>query len=381
MTTGRPIRVGLIGSGFMGRSHAIAIRTAAAVFGLERPLALELLADVDAASASRAGLALGITRTTGDWHALIADPAVDLVDITTPNTLHEPMASAAIRAGKPVYCEKPLAPDSATAFRLAEAAEAAAVPTFVGFNYLKNPLTRLAREIVESGEIGEVWGFRGIHAEDYMTDPAAPWTWRLDPAGGAGAVADLGSHIISLARFVVGDIEAISADLSTKIGERATADGTRRPVQVDDEARALVRFANGATGTLEACWVATGRKMYLAFELTGSKGSICLDMQRMNELKLFIRGGKAGREGYVEIPAGPAHPDYAPFCPAPGHQLGFNEIKAIEVKAIAEALDGGPVFAPDFREAAMVQATVDAILLSARERRWVEVGELVPQTG
>jgi predicted dehydrogenase len=380
MTSGKPIRVGLIGSGFMGRSHAIAIRTASAVFGLDRPLILELLADVDAPAASRAGLALGISRTTGDWHALIEDHAVDLVDITTPNTWHEPMAMAAIAARKPVYCEKPLAPDAATAFRMAEAAEAAGVPTFVGFNYLKNPLTRTARELVESGEIGEVWGFRGIHAEDYMSDPAAPWTWRLDPKGGAGAVADLGSHIISLARYVVGDIEALCADLATKVGERSTAQGTRHKVEVDDDARALVRFANGATGTLEASWIATGRKMYLAFELTGSKGSICLNMERMNELRLFIRGGKAGREGYVEIPAGPAHPDYAPFCPAPGHQLGFNEIKAIEVKAIAEALSGGPAFQPDFREAAMVQATVDAILRSARERRWVEVKELVPPT-
>jgi len=378
MTDGKSVRVGLIGSGFMGRSHAIAMRTAAGVFGLERPLVLELLADVDAPSASRAGLALGIARTTGDWRALVTDAAVDLVDITTPNTLHEPMAMAAIAAKKPVYCEKPLAPDAATAFRMAEAAEAAGVLTFVGFNYLKNPLVRLAREIVESGEIGEVWGFRGLHAEDYMTDPAALWTWRLDPRGGAGAVADLGSHIISLARFVVGEIEAVSSDLSTKVTDRTTADGRRRQVEVDDEARALVRFAGGATGTLEASWVATGRKMYLAFELTGSKGSICLDMERMNELRLFIRGGKPGREGYVEIPAGPTHPDYAPFCPAPGHQLGFNEIKAIEVKAIADALAGGPAFYPDFREAALIQATVDAILLSARERRWVEVRELVP---
>lgn len=303
---------------------------------------------------------------------------MDLVDITTPNILHEPIAMAAIAARKPVYCEKPLAPDAATAFRMAEAAAAAGVPTFVGFNYLKNPLARAARELVQSGEIGEVWGFRGIHAEDYMSDPAAPWTWRLDPEGGAGAVADLGSHIISLARNIVGDIEALCADLATKVRERTTPEGTRRPVEVDDEARALVRFANGASGTLEASWIATGRKMYLAFELTGSKGSICLNMERMNELRLFVRGGKPGREGYVEIPAGPTHPDYAPFCPAPGHQLGFNEIKAIEVKAIAEALSGGPAFQPDFREAAMVQATVDAMLLSARERRWVEVKELVP---
>ncbi|HRY26232.1 MAG: Gfo/Idh/MocA family oxidoreductase [Geminicoccaceae bacterium] len=379
MSEPAPIRVGLIGSGFMGRSHAIAMRTAQAVFGLERPLVPTVLADVDAATAKHAGAALAIDRTTGDWRSLVDDAEIDLIDITTPNTLHEPMAMAAIGAGKPVYCEKPLAPDAATACRMALAAEAAGVPTFVGFNYLKNPLVQTARAMVESGEIGEVWGFRGIHAEDYMTDPAAPWTWRLDPRGGAGAVADLGSHIISLARHVVGPITDLSADLSTKIRERTTAAGERRPVQVDDEARALIRFAGGATGTLEASWLATGRKMYLAFELTGSKGSILLNMERMNELRLFVRGGVAGREGYVEIPAGPAHPDYAPFCPAPGHQLGFNEIKAIEVKAIALALAGGAAFQPDFREAAMIQATVDTILRSARERRWVAVDEVLPK--
>lgn len=379
MSAAAPIRVGLVGSGFMGRSHAIAMRTAQAVFGLERPLVPAVLADVDEATARRAGAALAIERTTGDWRSLVEDPAIDLVDITTPNLLHEPMAMAAIAAKKPVYCEKPLAPDAATACRMALAAERAGVPTFVGFNYLKNPLVQMARAMVENGEIGEVWSFRGIHAEDYMTDPAAPWTWRLDPKGGAGAVADLGSHIISLARYVVGPIAELSADLSTRVAERVTATGERRPVEVDDEARALVRFAGGATGTLEASWIATGRKMYLAFELTGSKGSILLNMERMNELRLYLRGGSAGREGYLEIPAGPAHPDYAPFCPAPGHQLGFNEIKAIEVKAIALALAGGPAFQPDFREAAMIQATVDTILRSARERRWVAVGEVLPE--
>ena len=377
MSSNKAIRVGLIGSGFMGRSHAIAMRTVAAVFGLDRPLVPELLADVDAATAARAGKALGIARTTGDWQALIADTDVDLVDIAAPNKLHEPMAMAAIAARRPVYCEKPLAPDAPTAFRMAAAAEAAGIPTFVGFNYLKNPLTRLAREIIENGEIGDVWSFRGIHAEDYMSDPQAPWTWRLDPTGGAGVVADLGSHIIAMSRYLVGDIASLSADLTTQVAERPTAEGGTRRVEVDDEARALVRFVNGATGSLEASWIATGRKMYLAFELTGSKGAICLNMERMNELKLFIRGAAAGREGWVEIPAGPTHADYAPFCPAPGHQLGFNEIKAIEIKAIAEALTGGPAFQPDFREAAMVQATVDAILRSSTERRWVEVAELV----
>ncbi|MEZ5859490.1 MAG: Gfo/Idh/MocA family oxidoreductase [Geminicoccaceae bacterium] len=337
-----------------------------------------VLADVDAATAKHAGAALAIDRTTGDWRSLVDDAEIDLIDITTPNTLHEPMAMAAIGAGKPVYCEKPLAPDAATACRMALAAEAAGVPTFVGFNYLKNPLVQTARAIVQGGEIGEVWSFRGIHAEDYMTDPAAPWTWRLDPRGGAGAVADLGSHIISLARHVVGPITDLSADLSTKIRERTTAAGERRPVQVDDEARALIRFAGGATGTLEASWLATGRKMYLAFELTGSKGSILLNMERMNELRLFVRGGVAGREGMSRSRPARRIPITRPL-PRTRAPARLQRDQGDRDQGIALALAGGAAFQPDFREAAMIQATVDTILRSARERRWVAVDEVLPK--
>ncbi len=372
------LNVGLIGSGFMGRSHALAWRMASAVFELPVPARLEMVADIDDKRAAAAARSFGTERWTGEWEELIADRNVDLVDITTPNTLHKPMALAAIAAGKPVYCEKPLAPTAADALAMAEAAEKAKVPTFVGFNYVRNPMTRLARQMVEAGEIGEVWAFRGIHAEDYMSDPEAPWTWRLDPEGGAGAVADLGSHIIAMARYVVGPIAEVMGQVRTVITERSSTRGglPDRPVEVDDEARALVKFENGAEGTLEASWIATGRKMYLAFELTGSKGSIILNMERMNELKLFLKGGAKGREGFVEIPAGPDHVDYAGFCPAPGHQLGFNEIKTIEVKDIVQALAGGSSFLPDFREAYEVQRVVDAILLSARDERWVDVSSI-----
>lgn len=374
----RPLRIGLVGSGFMGRSHALAWRIAPLVFELPVRPEVVILADRTAELASQAARQLGIPRSTGDWQDLIRDPEIDLVDITAPNVLHKTIALAAIEAGKAVYCEKPLAPDAIDARTMAEAAERAALPTFVGFNYLRNPMTRLARELVASGEIGEVWSFRGIHAEDYMSDPGVPWSWRLDPSGGAGAVADLGSHIIAMARFVVGPIDELVGDVDTVVTERAIVRGGTpvRPVEVDDEARALVRFANGATGTIEASWIATGRKMYLAFELTGSKGSILLNMERMNELRLFVKGQRSGREGYVEIPAGPDHADYAAFLPAPAHQLGFNEIKAIEVKDIAMAMGGGPAFQPDFREAYEVQRVVDAILLSARERRWVSIDEV-----
>lgn len=370
--------VGLVGSGFMGRSHAHAFRAAAGVFDLPMAPTLELLADVNEAVAARAADALGFNRSTGDWKALVADPAVDLVDITTPNTLHKPIALAAIEAGKPVYCEKPLAPNALEARQMVDAAERKGVKTAVGFNYLKNPMVALAREIVASGEIGEVVSFRGIHAEDYMTDPKAPFTWRLDAAGGHGVVADLGSHIISIARFVVGPIESVVGQIRTVTDKRPAGPGASemRAVEVDDEARALVRFAGGATGSLEASWVAAGRKMMLAFEVTGTKGTIAVDHERFNELQLYTVGQPGGREGFKTILAGPQHDSYKEFCPAPGHQLGFNDIKTIEVKALITALAGGKAFMPDFREAWEIQRVVDAIVQSAREERWLAVTEI-----
>ena len=270
----RKLGIGLIGSGFMGRAHALAFRTVGGVFDLAAVPELEMLADIDAEAAARSAASLGFNRSTGDWKALVKDAAVDIVAITTPNALHKPMSLAAIDAGKHVYCEKPLATTAEDARAMAEAAEAAGVVTMVGFNYLKNPMIGLAREIVASGEIGEITGFRGIHAEDFMGDPAIPYSWRCDPAQAGGALADIGSHIISMARFLVGDIEAVCGRLDTVIAERPAGAGSTgmRPVTVDDQANFLVRFANGAGGTISASWLATGRKMQLAFELTGTTG-------------------------------------------------------------------------------------------------------------
>jgi predicted dehydrogenase len=258
---------------------------------------------------------------------------------------------------------------------MVDAAEKAGVFTAVGFNYLKNPMVALAREIVASGEIGEVVSFRGVHAEDYMTDPDAPFTWRLDEKGGHGVVADLGSHVVSIARFVVGPIASLVGQINTVTGERPVAPGAKekRKVLVDDEARALIRFASGATGSIEASWVKAGRKLQLAFEVTGSKGSIAMDHERLNELQLYTTGQAAGRQGFKTILAGPDHAFYREFCPAPGHQLGFNDVKTIEVRALLDALAGGPKFMPDFREAWEIQRVVDAIVDSAREKRWVEL--------
>jgi predicted dehydrogenase len=371
------VRIGLIGTGFMGKCHALAFRAAPAVFGDLPKVRLELVADIEPDVTRDAAKTFGFARWTTDWRALAGDPAVDVVAITTPNFLHQEMALAAIGAGKHVYCEKPLALEPAGALAMTEAAEAAGVRTLVGYNYLHNPITALAKDIVVSGQIGEVIHFRGTHFEDYMSDPQAPCTWRCRKAtAGAGVVADLGSHIIGLARHLVGEIQEVSGSLQTVVRERPLAGepGRTAPVEVDDQAQALVRFASGAPGTIEASWMAAGRKMHLGYEISGSKGALLFDQERMNELRLFTFGDSRPLEGFRTILTSAEHPPYGAFCPAPGHQLGFNDLKVIEVKALLEGIARGRPLYPDFREAWRIACVVDAIQQSAAERRWVATG-------
>ncbi|MHA1563889.1 MAG: Gfo/Idh/MocA family protein [Alphaproteobacteria bacterium] len=371
------LRFGLIGSGFMGRCHAQAMMAAPVLFQLDIGVQRAMLADVDEASARQAANSLGFARSTGDWQTLVRDPEIDVVDITAPNALHKPMALAAIEAGKIVYCEKPLAPTAEEARLLMEAAEAAGTKTLVGYNYLRNPVVAMAKEIIVSGEIGDVVGYRGWHFEDYMTDPEAPFTWRHDPAGGDGVVGDLGSHAISMARYLVGDIEAVCGDRDTVTGSRPDpgTNKTMRPVSVADQMRALVRFGNGAKGVLEASWVATGRKMNLACEVTGSRGALTIDLERMNELRMYTTNQPTGREGFKTILAGPEHTDYGAFTPAPGHQLGFNDLKTIEIARLVKALATGEAPWPDFREAWEIQRVSDAITRSSETQSWVRIAK------
>src|SRR5436309_2251478 len=194
----RDIGVGIIGTGFMGKAHAFAYRAVAGIFPVKLIPILEMVADNNVEAAERAYRQLGFTRMTPDWKELVASHKVEIVSITTPNVVHREMALAAIAAGKHVHCEKPIAPNAEDARAMMEAAEGKGVVTQVGYNYIKNPVLALARDMIAAGELGDIVGFRGIHAEDYMADPEVPFNWRVDKSGGAGAVADLGSHIIGM---------------------------------------------------------------------------------------------------------------------------------------------------------------------------------------
>ncbi|SAK72447.1 oxidoreductase domain-containing protein [Caballeronia catudaia] len=328
-----------------------------------------VVADVSEVDAQQAAKHFGFERATTDWRTLLDDPSVQVVSITTPCSLHREMALAAISAGKHVHCEKPIAPSAADAFEMMNAAEASKVVTQVGYNYIKNPVLKLAREMIASGELGEITSFRGVHAEDYMADPDITYGWRVDPQNGAGALAEIGNHIVGMSRFLLGSVTQVNAQLETVNKTRPVAPGSseRREVKVDDIARLMVTFERGCSGSIEANWAATGRKMQLEFEVYGTKGALCFSQARFNELQYFRAGGDPRTSGFTRIEAGPAHPPYENFTVAGGHQLGFNDLKTIEMAEFIAAIEHGAPTFPDFREAWEIQRIVDAAIRSSAQ--------------
>ncbi len=303
----KQLRVGLIGSGYIGRAHAIALQEVGAVFPDVVDARVRDPRGPRPGAAAKSAAAMGFARSTGDWRELVADPAVDVVDICSPNYLHREMALAAIAAGKHVWCEKPLALDAAEAKEVADAAARAGVVHLIGFNYSLNPLIRLAQSMIAAGDIGTVMGFSGRYFEDYMADPAVPHSWRCERRlAGAGALADLGSHLIDMAEVLLGPIESVFANLETVHAKRRVpATGAMLPVENEDIARGLVRFARGVGGSFEISRVATGYKCGLAFTVFGSHGSLAFDQERMNELR-YYSSARTRPDAAASAPSSPA---------------------------------------------------------------------------
>ncbi|WP_434291031.1 Gfo/Idh/MocA family protein [Celeribacter sp. SCSIO 80788] len=366
------LRIGLIGTGFMGKTHVFGFASAPKVFDLPYEIELHTVADISEEAARKAAHDFGFAHATTDWRDLVNSPEIDVIDITAPNALHKEMALAAIAAGKHVYCEKPLAPLASDAEDMAIAAEAAGVKTQVGFNYLCNPMLKLAKTMIAEGELGEIRGYRGLHCEDYMADASSPFSFRHDPAGG-GALADIGSHALATAEYLLGPITEVLGDCITMIPTRPDAQGGTRAVQVDDVGRAFVRFANGAQGSIEGNWIATGRKMQHDFEVYGTKGALSFSQERFNELHFYSTEDAVGRRGFRRIEAGPDHDPYVRFCVAPGHQLGFNDLKAIEVAGYLEAIAGLRAEPFGFRDGLRIQRLVETIQASSKDRCWKSV--------
>lgn len=364
---GTPLKVALIGTGFMGKTHALAWRNLRAVLGEDRRVELDLLCDMPLTRAQSCADQFGFARATDDWQATVTDPNIDVISITTPNHLHKDMAMTAIEAGKHVWCEKPMALTLQDAEDMDAAAEAHDVRTMVGYNYIHNPAFTHAQALVDQDVIGHIVHFRGWVDEDYQADPNLPWTWRAKLAdAGLGTLGDLGCHLVSMAYGLCGPIDSLIADMQTVHETRPLPDGRGTGiVENEDTATALVRFANGAQGSIATSRSAWGRKNRLAWEVHGTKGMICFDQERMNELQLYTNEGPKATQGFRTILTGPEHAPYGQFCPAPGHQLGFNDLKIIEAARFADAIYGGTDAYPDFKAALEFEKVIHAIASSA----------------
>ena len=372
------IGVGLIGTGFMGKAHALAYGAVRAVMGDVPGVRRVALAETPAAKALEMAAQFGFDRATAEWRDLLADPAVQIVSITTPNGMHREMALAALAAGKHVWCEKPMALTLEDARQMALAAQSSGLKTQLGYNYTSNPAYTHACRLVAAGEIGRVVQVRGWVDEDYQADPALPWSWRATLRdAGLGALGDIGCHLISLLTGLAGPLESVVGEIDTIHKTRPLANGSGEAVvENEDAASALLTFASGVKGVMTASRSAWGRKSRLGFEVHGAEGMVIFDQERMNELQLFRNRGDKATQGFTTILTAPEHAPYGAFCPAPGHQLGFNDLKVIELAGFLRAIRDNTRPVMDFTAGLEIEKAIHAIALSAREGRRVALAQM-----
>jgi predicted dehydrogenase len=305
----------------------------------------------------------------------VARDDVDLVDICTSNVTHMPIAVAAAKAGKHVFCEKPIAMNADEARQMLDAAREAGVRHMVAFNYRRVPAIVLAKQLIDEGKIGTVRHFNAVYYQDWLVDPTFPIVWRHDvKEGGSGAHGDMNAHTVDLARYLVGEIEAVCGVKEIFIKERPLADGSGTgAVTADDALYFLARFRDGALGSFMATRFATGRKNYLRLEIFGSEGSLVFNLERLNELEFYSRADVGKEQGFrTIIVTESSHPFIGAWWPS-GHIIGWEHTFIHEVRDLLLAIDKDEAVHPDFYDGLRCQQVLDAALESAVEGGWVEV--------
>jgi predicted dehydrogenase len=372
--------VGVIGYGVMGKAHCYGYRVAPMLRSLPVTPVVRLISGRNAPAVAAAAAAYAVPAHTTDWRALIARDDIDVVDICTPPGTHAEIAAAAAAAGKAVICEKPLAVSYRQAAAALAAVTAAGVHHAVGFNYRRLPAVALMRRMIAEGAIGEVRLWRATWLSDEFTDPATPYDWRFDRAMGGTTIADLGCHLIDLARWQAGGIRAVCAQAETFIRERPPDGDGHTAVTVDDAASALLRFESGAMGTLEVARAAVRRPCDFTVEANGTRGTLVFDYARLNELRYGSADDDPGLYGLRRIRAEhPSHPYAADWWPI-GQGVGYGSSFANQVADLLEGWPDAP-WAPGFAEGAAVQAVCEAMQTSAAQARWVDVTEVTERAG
>ncbi|RWX13785.1 Gfo/Idh/MocA family oxidoreductase [Rhizobium hidalgonense] len=383
------VRVAVLGaSGWMGKIHTMAYQTFPHFFGVSDGTArIVALVDSNPDQAEDISNRAPGARIYQDWKLAVADPEVDLIDICLPDHLHYPVAKAALLAGKHVYCEKPLANTADEARELAEIARERGVITRVGHAFPRNPVHDLAKDIIESGEIGEIKLFRGCQHVDMYGDPTAPFMWRADgKLAPTGIVGDTGSHIFSFMDFLVGRVSSLIADNLIVTPRRPVVEGLAYGEEVKltgseewaditnpDATNLLCRFANGAGGIVDFSRVATGRKFMQTYEVYGTKGSIAYTYDEINRLRFYSNDDRTGRRGFREIDVGPENPTFRAFLPLPNFGIGYNESKIIEAAEVIRSIVANRPMWPTFDTGHHICQIVDACMESSRLKRWVDI--------
>ena len=374
------IRVGMVGGGFMARTYSLAL---SAVYGLAWPAAPEIrrvrLADVSHRLGENAAQAWGWEEVSDDWRAVTRAEGVDLVFVLTPNDSHAEISIDALAHGKHVLCEKPLSNTLEGARAMCRAAVRSGRVHQVGFVYRKWPAVAFARQVIDSGGIGEIVHYRGHFFHDYGLDPAMPVTWRLSKAvAGGGSGTDIGSHVIDMARYLAGEIRCVCAASRTHFKRRPLANlpGETATVDVDEITDMLVEFEGGATGTFQTSWLAGGHKMDIGFAVHGTRGSVEFTSEEPTEVRLYKTSDPASESGFRAIPVGPAHPGAELFWPVPGMALGFGDGFIIAVRDLLRAIAEARPAEPDFLDGLRASEVVAAAQASALTRTWQPVERL-----
>ena len=380
----KTINVGLVGHKFMGKAHSNAYMTVAKFFDVTPQPVMKAVCGRDEAELAEFAPRFGWESYETDWRKLVARQDIGVVDIAAPSNIHRDIAVAAAEAGKHVFCEKPLASSLTQAREMLAAVRKAGVVNIVNFNYRCCPALALARQMIKANEIGEVRHFRATYLQDWLVDPEFPMNWRLrKEVAGSGAHGDLNSHLVDLARFLIGEVSEVVGLMKTFIDERpgegkssgltATAGSGTEKVTVDDATLFLARFKGGAVGTFEATRMAPGRKNFNRVEINGSRGSLVFNFEDMNVLEFYNSADPSGQQGFRKILATESvHPFVGAWWP-PGHVLGYEHTFVHAVYELMNAINKKTTIMPDFRDGARCVAVLEAVERSAADQRWVEV--------
>ena len=373
----KPIGIGVIGTGFMGKAHSIAYSASASVFGIGLRPNLEIVCDLSPERANQRATDLGFSRHTDQWQDVVNDPRVDLISVCTPNNTHSEISIAALEKGKHVWCEKPMSSSLEDSQIMAEVAEKSNSKTIVGYNYTKNPVVIHARKIIEKGTIGRISGFFCRYDVDNEADGSKPWSWRMSKElSGTGSNGDILSHVISVGHYLINSrISNVVGDISIIHKQRKDPKENEKSkiVDNDDMVSALVHFENGVHGHIGASRVSWGKKCGLTWEIHGTEGTITYNQERLNEIKLFTRQSDSSTDGFRTILSGPEHPFYSSFLPNGGHGLGFMDVKICELQGLLNAIENNKPTWPNFNDGLAIEKVMERIDESAITKQWLSI--------